>query len=62
MRESDHVKMKGVVHVAMSDALKRRNIDRIYKIYRIRRKKIDPVNLVNPVYVSQELSCRAIMP
>src|SRR5262245_59744418 len=25
-------------------------IDRIYKIYRMRRKKISPVNLVNPVY------------
>jgi hypothetical protein len=25
-------------------------IDRIYKIYRMRRKKSDPVNLVNPVY------------
>jgi preprotein translocase subunit Sec63 len=25
-------------------------IDRIYKIYRMRRKKINPVNLVNPVY------------
>jgi hypothetical protein len=25
-------------------------IDRIYKINRMRRKKINPVNLVNPVY------------
>jgi len=25
-------------------------IDRIYKIYRMRRKKINPVNLVKPVY------------
>jgi hypothetical protein len=25
-------------------------IDRIYKIYRIWRKKINPVNLVSPVY------------
>jgi hypothetical protein len=27
------------------------NIDRIYKINKMRRKKINPVNLVNPVYV-----------
>jgi len=27
-----------------------RKIDRIYKIYRMRGKKINPVNLVNPVY------------
>jgi hypothetical protein len=26
-------------------------IDRVYKIYRMRRKKINPVNLVNPVYI-----------
>jgi len=25
-------------------------IDRIYKINKMRRKKINPVNLVNPVY------------
>jgi len=25
-------------------------MDRIYKIYRMRRKKINPVNLVNPVH------------
>jgi len=25
-------------------------IDRIYKIYGMRRMKINPVNLVNPVY------------
>jgi hypothetical protein len=26
-------------------------IDRIYKNYRMKRKKINPVNLVNPVYM-----------
>jgi len=26
-------------------------MDRIYKIYRMIRKKINPVNLVNPVYL-----------
>jgi len=30
------------------------NVDRIYKIYRMRRKKINPVNLVNPVYLLRE--------
>jgi len=30
--------------------------DRIYKINKTRVKKINPVNLVNPVYVSQERS------
>jgi len=25
-------------------------MDRIYKVYRMRRKKINPVNLVNPVH------------
>jgi hypothetical protein len=30
-------------------------IDRIYKIYRMRRKKINPVNLVNPVYFRMSL-------
>jgi len=26
-------------------------IDRIYKIYRMMRKKINPVNLVNPIFM-----------
>jgi len=30
-------------------------IDRIYKIYRIRREKINPVILVNPVYFPRSL-------
>jgi hypothetical protein len=29
-------------------------MDRIYKINKIRVKNINPINLVNPVYVSQE--------
>jgi hypothetical protein len=29
-------------------------MDRIYRINKIRVKKIDPVNLVNPIYFSQE--------
>jgi hypothetical protein len=33
-------------------------IDRIYKIYRMRRKKINPVNLVNPVYFQRSHSRR----
>ena len=37
------------LHVALrrSETMK---IDRIYKINKMRRKKINPVNLVNPVY------------
>jgi len=29
-------------------------MDRIYKINKMRREKINPVNLVNPVYFPQE--------
>jgi len=29
-------------------------MDRIYQINKMRRKKINPVNLVNPVHFSQE--------
>jgi len=38
----------------MSDTRKKIEIDRIYKIYRIDRDvviEINPVNLVNPVYI-----------
>jgi len=31
-----------------------KKIDRIYKINKMRRKKINPVNLVNPVYFLRE--------
>ena len=37
-------------------------MDRIYKINKMRRKKINPVNLVNPVYFPQEPACRVATP
>jgi hypothetical protein len=45
--EGDGAKREPVAPQVFSSPQK---IDRIYKMNKIRRKKINPVNLVNPVY------------